>query len=96
MDGNVIDNHDDDYTDSDTPLNSGDEAVQALVDDASAPNASDNDSSVRAVLNNASLSDDQQEASITDGDAEVDADFEAGVTEDEAKMAKTADENPKA
>ena len=80
MDGNIIDHHDDDFTNSDTTVADSSDTAQAVDDDASAPTASDD----------APASDEPQGAN----DAEVDAEAEAN--DGETQMADTADEDPKA
>ena len=84
IDGNIIDHHDDDFTDSDTPANDRDETAQAVDDDASAPTASDD----------APASNEPQKASEADAGAEVDAKVEAN--DGETQVADTANEEPKA
>ena len=61
IEGNIIDNHDNDFNDSDNPVADSDDTAQAIDDDASA----------QAAPNDAPASDEPQGAS--DADAEVDA-----------------------
>jgi len=84
IDGNIIDHHDDDFNESDTPVADSDDTAQAVDDGASAPTASDD----------APASDEPQGAN----DAKVDADSEvdAEANDGETQMADTADEDPKA
>ena len=82
IDGNIIDHHDDDFNESDTPVADSDDAAQAVDDGASAPTASDD----------APASDEPQGAK----DAEVDAEVDAEANDGETQMADTADEDPKA
>ena len=80
VDGNIIDHHDDDFNDSDTPVADGDDPAHAIDDDASA----------QAAPNDAPASDEPQGASDAEVDAEVDA------NDGESKMVDTADEDTKA
>ena len=92
IDGNIIDHHDDDFNESDTPVADSDDTAQAIEDDAYAQTAPDD----------APASDEPQAASDADADAdtdaEVDADSEvdADASDGETQMADTADEDPKA
>ena len=84
IDDNIVDHHDDDFNDSDTPAAHSDDTAQATDDDASTRTAPDD----------APASEEPQVASEADVDAEVEA--EAEVNEGESQMADTADEDQKA
>jgi len=84
IDDNIIDHHDDDFNDSDTPVAQNDDTAQAIDDDAPAQTEPDD----------SPASNEPQAANDADVDAEIDAEAEAN--DDESQMADTADEDPKA
>ena len=84
VDGNIIDHHDDDFKDNDTPVAHSDDTAQAIDDDTSAQTA----------LDDAPASDEPQAANDADADAEVEAEAEAN--DGETQTADTSDEDPKA
>lgn len=86
IDGNIIDHHDDDFNESDTPVADSDDTAQAVDDGASAPTASDD----------APASDEPQGANDAEVDADTEVDAEVEANDGETQMADTADEDPKA
>jgi hypothetical protein len=89
-DGNIIEHHDDDFTDSDANANNSDETAEAVDNDRSASPESDDDTNADA----------PQE--LSEADAEMEADQPQGVSEADAEMEADqpqeadADEAPKA
>ena len=82
IEGNIIDNHDNDFNDSDNPVADSDDTAQAIDDDASAQTEPDD----------APESDEPQGAS----DAEVDAEVDAEADDGGSQMADIAGKDPKA
>ena len=78
IDGNIIDHHDGNLTDSDAPANDGDDAAQTIDDDASTPTLSDDDASTLTASDDAPISDEPREVS----DATANASDSAAQTDD--------------